>query len=318
MSFNQIKGQDTAINKLREFILRHRIHQSYLFFGPEGVGKFFTARIFAKALNCLKLKGDPCDECISCLKIEKNQHPDVQLIDYGDSEIPIDSIRQLKRQAGLRPYEGRTKVFVIRNAHRLNPDSASALLKTLEEPPANTVIILVTERPSLLFKTIVSRCQLVRFRPFTVAQLEKTLKDDYGLQGWKAYFLARFSEGKLGLALRLNDEDFALEKNEIIDAFGFPKRRFSNQNKKIERDKLRMIFSVLTSWFRDLYMVKSGSLSSVINIDRQDDILRLQKDFSFRDLDKIINFISEGCLYLEQNINPKIILLNLNNLICKF
>jgi len=327
MSFKDIKDQDKAIQILKEHIRQSRLSHGYLFIGPEGVGKKMAAKALAKALNCENEALDSCDRCVSCLKIEKNQHPDVSIIDAstplnsnyeqsksetGNSQaIKIGHIRQLQKDINLKPYEAKLKVFIIDNAHNLTPEASNALLKILEEPPAKSLIILVSAKPTLLFKTIISRCQVVKFYPLAREQLREVLSRDYGLETNLAHFLAYFCEGRLGKALALKDTDILREKNRIIDTFAlYGKSGFENLS--IKREDVRNILNILTTWFRDIYLIKIGMPHlELINFDRKSELLKFMQHFSFMDLDEILNCISDSLSYLEQNINTKLLLSNL-------
>ena len=312
MSFQDIKGQDKALNILEGYIEQSRLGGSYLFVGAEGVGKKLVAKTLAKALNCQTKTLDSCDECASCIKIEKNQHPDIHIIETGDSEIKIEYIRQLQREINLKPYEAKIKVFIIDNAHNLTAEAANALLKILEEPPGNSLIILLTDKPALLFKTIISRCNLLKFLPLTRERLKEMLKKDYHLDNNIAHFLAYFSEGRLGRALRLKDAEILKEKNRIIDKFALsPNLNLESLAIKNKED-VRGYLNILASWFRDIYLVKIGmSHCEIINFDRKDELLKSMSHFSFLDLNEILYSISDSLLYLEQNINIKLLLYNL-------
>ncbi len=228
MTFDRIVGQLGAVSRLKSYVDSGAVDGTYLFTGPEGVGKALTAAAYAKAVNCLTEGSYGCEECVSCRKIDKGQHPDIHVIDQGGNEIEggakdddqalssgreesgeikIGLIRALQEAMNYRPYEARKKIFIVNNAHNLNPDSANAFLKTLEEPPADSIIILVSGKPSLLLPTIRSRCRVVKFYPMDRAVLRGYLLDNGGSLGVKdpahAHFLAFFSEGSLGTALRL-------------------------------------------------------------------------------------------------------------------
>jgi DNA polymerase-3 subunit delta' len=328
MSFKDIKGQDKPIQILKNYIEQLHLQGSYLFVGPQGIGKKLVAKTLAKTANCLNKTSDSCDACASCLKIEKNQHPDVYLIDAAtainiddaqnksssvDSEaIKIDQIRQLQKEISLKPYEGRAKVFIIDNAHNLTAEASNAFLKTLEEPPKDSLIILVTDKPALLFKTIISRCKILKFSSFKRKELEDLLKKEYDLDNLNAHFLAYFSEGRLGCALRLKEEGILNEKNMIFDKF-ILSPGFNLENLPIQKkDQLRCYLNILAAWFRDLYLIKVGlPHQELINFDRKDALLRLMNRFSFLDLNEIFNSISDTILYLEQNINIKLLTYNL-------
>jgi len=314
MAFRDIKGQDKAVSLLKTYLDNAQLSGAYLFIGPEGVGKYLAARTFAKAVNCQEQEGDSCDLCPSCLKIDKKGHPDVYFIEPTESEaIWIEVIRQLKKDIALRSYEGKFKVFVINDAHRLSPEASNALLKILEEPPKASLIILVTAKPNLLFKTIISRCKAVRFYALGVSCLEGILKQDYHLDTSLAHFLAFFCEGRIGRSLRLNDPSVLRKKNKIIDIFtisGTP--QLDELAKESTKEDLRGYLGMLSSWFRDIYLIKAGMpYSGLINLDRRDELLKHMNRYNWFELDEIFKSISDSFAYLDQNLNIKLILSNL-------
>ena len=313
MAFSAIKGQDKPIEIIKAFIKNSRFEGGYLFTGPEGVGKMMAARALAKSLNCsASLSADSCEECPSCKKIENNQHPDVHIISGEESQIKIEAIRHLQKDMSLRPYEGESKVFIIDNAHTLTPEASNCLLKILEEPPKKSLLILISDKPGLLFKTVISRCKIIKFQPLQRHELESILKKDYNLEDELAHFLAYFSEGRLGRALKLKDEDIFFRKNDVIDKFvlsansgveGFPAQK---------REDVRSLLNILATWFRDIYLLKTGSPEQdLINFDRRKELMKSLERFSFPDLDTILNNISTAISCLEQNVNTRLLLYNL-------
>lgn len=313
MSFGDIKGQASPIEIIKGYIKQPSSSRSYLFSGPDGIGKRLSAKTLSKALNCQTQAIDSCDRCSSCLKIEQNQHPDVHLIDDSDSNsIKIEDIRTLQKSINLRPYEGRKKVFIIDNAHNLTSEAANALLKILEEPPKDSVLILVSSKIMLLFKTIISRCQILKFYPMERTALEALLKNDYGLNDGQAHFLSFFSEGRLGFALKLKDTDIFKEKNRIIDEFCIGKKSNFNNFAALDKQEFRDMLNILAAWFRDIYLVKSGlPYRQLINLDRKQDLARAVELYSFLRLDEALNCLSDSLLRLKQNINVKLLLSNL-------
>lgn len=313
MSFQAIKGQDKPIQILKGHLGLSRLSGSYLFVGEEGIGKKLVARTLAKALNCPEAGPDSCDECATCLKIEKNRHPDVHLLETGASDsIKIEYIRQLQKEINLKAYEGRKKVFIIDDAHNLTADAQNALLKVLEEPPAESLIILVSAKPALLFKTITSRCKVVRFYPLPRNTLEEILRKDFLLGIDLAHFLAYFCEGRLGRALKLKDADILAEKNRVIDGLALARKSGQEGLPADSRNNLRVYLNILATWFRDIYFVKMGMpYSELINLDRKDELLKVTADYSLFDLEEIFKALSSSLLFLEQNINAKLLLSNL-------
>jgi DNA polymerase-3 subunit delta' len=313
MSFKDIKGQDKPVEILKNYIKSSRLTGTYLFLGEEGIGKYLVARTLAKAVNCLSLEGDSCDSCSSCLKIDKNQHPDIHFIEPEPSDaIKIEYMRDLKKDINLRPYEAKKKVFVINDAHRLTAEAANALLKTLEEPPANSLIVLVSSKATLLFKTIISRCKIIRFCPLESSMLKDILGKDYGLDNNLAHFLAYFFEGRIGSILRLKDTDVLKDKNRIIDEFTISRHPDIGSFPVPNKEVMRRCLNILAAWFRDIYLIKTGiPHSELINLDRKDELLKVMNRYSWRDLDESLDSISDSFLSLEQNINLKLLFSNL-------
>lgn len=304
---------------LQDSIRNNRLASSYLFTGPEGVGKNLVALTLAKALNCEKSSFDACDECVSCQKIDKLNHPDLHLLGAvsGDNEdesevIKIEAIRQLQREINLRPYEAKTKVFIINNAHQLTAEASNALLKILEEPPAHSLIILITAKPSLLFRTIISRCRILKFASLPRLELKEILKKEHHLPEDEAHFLASFCEGRIGFGLKMKDSAIFREKNTIID--GFSRYADSNYETSLPQDRatIRKHLNILSIWLRDIYLAKAGVQGEeIINFDRRYELSKLAKDYSFSDLDIAFKAVSDSLLYLEQNINTRLLLSNL-------
>ncbi len=327
MAFKDIKGQEKPVERLKAFLRQERLAGAYLFTGPQGVGKTLAAFTFAKALNCLNDDADACDACASCVKINSSQHPDVHLIDASlpagaageqkarkqeaGAEIKIEYIRQLESQISLRPYEGRQKVFIIQDAHNLNQESANAFLKTLEEPPAHSVIILISAKPELLFKTVLSRCRTVKFFSLNRGALAAVLKDEYHCDETLTHFLSYFCEGRLGLALQLKQRDILREKNKAIDDFIFSTNNVFENTRAHHRDTLKMHLNIAATWFRDIYVIKAGlPAQEIINLDRKDELMKFSSRYSLADLDRVFDCICDSLSYVNQNINVKLLLSN--------
>ncbi len=314
MSFEDILGHDRPIKILKSYLQSGRIPSALLFLGPGGIGKGMVARRLAGALNCTEDSIDLCGQCPSCLKIEKNQHPDFYIIGASDdknngdtSAVKIDQIRQLQNRISLKAYAAKFKVVIIENAHNLTAESSNALLKVLEEPPPDTVFMIISSKPTLLFKTIISRCQILRFSALPPAELEIILKKDYGLTTQEAHFLAYFSEGRLGGALKHRDDGLFRQKNTIIDSFRSDVKRLPDYLE--DRDTIRLSFSLLAGWLRDLYLLKSGARDEeLINLDQKERLSEAVRRYRFSDLDEALRQVSNSSLYLEQNVNSKLLL----------
>lgn len=312
MRFADILGHEKPLAIINAYIQGSAFSGGFIFSGPEGIGKRMVAKIIAQELNCAAQGAKPCGLCDSCRKIEKSAHPDLHIIENGEAQIKIEDIRGILREASFKPYEGAMKVFIIDNAHKLNTEAANSLLKTLEEPPKSTLIILITHKPQNIIKTVLSRCKMIKFPSLVRAQLEDFLIKNYSLDKLSAHFLAYYAEGRLGLALKLKDSLQLQEKNKIFDSFVLSVKPLDRNLMGQSKEQLRFSLNILASWFRDLYLLKAGLRDKeIIHLDRQEDLLKLTPQYSFKQLDDIMATISESTLYLEKNINSKLLLHNL-------
>lgn len=182
MALRDIIGQDRAINILLKTIQRRRLPSSYLFAGESGIGKKLAAINLAKVLNCLNASNrdaegiDACDECPSCRKIDSGIHPDFLLVSPEGGLIRIEEIRAIDDLLSLKAFEGIYKVVVVDDADMMNQSAANAFLKTLEEPPENSLIILISSNPDRLPDTIRSRCSRINFTPLALEACEEIIK----------------------------------------------------------------------------------------------------------------------------------------------
>ena len=257
--WGDIVGHKDLIEILRGFVRTGRLPHALLFSGPAGVGKTMVAREFFKAVNCLERTGDTCDVCRSCLKARSGSHPDYLAVTPANGRILVEGIRGVISEVGLKPFEARTRFVVIEPAEQMNKASANALLKTLEEPPDATLIILVSHNPSLLLPTIVSRCQVLRFAPLDAAAFTKGPMDQTFL---------RLTSGTLG-GLKDFDQDLVLRiRAEILQAIrgGDPvhlaKKYFPSQEKGA--DLLPLVALLAESLIRDLFVLAGGG-EAIIN-----------------------------------------------------
>jgi len=312
MRFSDCLGHERPLSIIKAHLADNRFLGAYIFSGPEGIGKKMVAKIIAQQLNCTAKVERPCENCSSCLKIQKEEHPDLHIIQNGQAQIKIEDIRGILRQANFRPYEGASKVFIIDNAHKLNSEAANSLLKVLEEPPKDVLIILITHKPQNIIKTVLSRCKAVKFSPLIRDKLENVLIENYALDKTTAHFLAFYAEGRLGLALRLKDTPLLQEKNKIFDAFILSAKPLDYNILGQNKEQLQVCLNILASWFRDIYLLKCGSSDKeTIHLDRHGDLLKAARQYSYKQLDEIIWAISESAVYLEKNVNSKLLLHNL-------
>jgi len=242
MNFSSIIGQDRPVGILQRALANDALAHAYLFSGEPGIGKRTTALVLAAALNCDASGPDGgCGVCPSCRKVASGSHPDVHVLmpesedqrfleaasaaeaRKASDEIKIDQVREAQDRIALRPFEGRKKVLIVDGAEAMNEASSNAFLKTLEEPPGETLIVLVTSLPRDLLPTIRSRCQELQFQPLPRRALADLLRERRGLTEEDAWFLAALSRGSIGraLAMEAQEEREARERFlSLVDGLG--------------------------------------------------------------------------------------------------
>ena len=222
MSFKDVLGHERPIKLLQHAIQEDKVVNSYLFLGNEGIGKKWVALQFAKTLNCLKFKnkkGDACDQCISCKKIDHHLHPDVLLIEPEGQTLKVDRVREMLKDLAYRPYEGQRRVCILSAADRMAPHMSNTLLKTLEEPPLHTVIILLANNRRLMLPTVLSRCQSIQFNPLPTPSVSHWLMEQKGINEMEAHLLAALSEGSPGKALEIQEEIAQIPREDLLKSW---------------------------------------------------------------------------------------------------
>lgn len=210
-TFEEIVGQNHVVRTLRNALVSGRIHHAYLFAGPRGTGKTTTARLLAKAVNCLAPEGErPCNECEICVAINEARLLDLIEIDAA-SNTGVDDVRVLRERVGFRPNEARYKVYVIDEVHMLSNAAFNALLKTLEEPPGHAIFVLATTEPHKILPTVLSRCQRFDFHRISIGQMVDRLswlaeQEDIEAEDQALELIARQATGSMRDAESLLDQ----------------------------------------------------------------------------------------------------------------
>ncbi len=209
MSFAQIKDQKVAVQLLHGIIKKQRVPSGLLFWGPYGTGKRMTAFEFAKAVNCQSGSGDACDTCLPCRKANHGNHADINIVKPVSKTriIRVDQINDIIETSMFRPVEGGKRVFLIEDADRMNEAAQNHFLKTLEEPPSQTIFVLLTERPRRLLPTIRSRCQPIRFGSLHLATVAEIIQEECSFDEEHAYAIAALSRGSISRAKDLVKND---------------------------------------------------------------------------------------------------------------
>ncbi len=270
MGFNNLIGNDTSKEILLNTLKEGRLSHSYIFSGPSGIGKKLFAIEFAKLINCnaeLENRPDDCG-CSSCSKIEKMIHPDVMLFEYeGEKTIKIDQVRSdLEEKVFLSPFESRYKIFILDDAERMNNNAQNAFLKTLEEPPKDSIIILLTQSLNFIIPTIKSRCQIINFTNIKNEDIQSMLLENPSIDDQNIATAVKLSRGSIGKALNI-DKDHIDFRNKITEKLisirpDRPSEIFSLyemlelDSKDKGPEHLNNIFGIISDWVRDLILVK--------------------------------------------------------------
>lgn len=218
MLFDNIQGQESALAILRHALVGDRLGHAYLFTGPTGVGKKRTALALAQALLCDDKPREGCGVCAGCVSVAAGTHPDLFVVApvAGKRDVTIDQVRDLQRLLGLHAVRGGKKVALLDDAHLLNPAAQSALLKILEEPPGDALLILCTVNSATLSRPLLSRCQQVRFAALPLSVVEDLLVREHGKDPATAHALALYSRGSLGRAVALDPQVFTEERQYAV------------------------------------------------------------------------------------------------------
>jgi DNA polymerase III subunit delta' len=313
IALSGIKGQERAVSVLSRAAARKRVAHAYLFEGIEGCGKKTTALAFAAGLFCGA--PNPCGTCPSCRKMLKLQHPDLHMVEPDGQFIKIDQVRELQRELSYRPVEAPLKVAVIEAAERMNPAAGNALLKTLEEPPGNSVLILLSENAPGMLPTVLSRCQRLAFSPLPSEALQEILIDE-GFEPEAARYAAVMAGGSLAKAREavseaggarrrdLLEEVTAVSVREIASLFSLAEKLGK------DRETATEALDLLKGLFRDILFLGRG-VPEIVNDDLRPLLEREAERRSPEETAEILEFIIRGEQAVRRNVNPRLTMENL-------
>lgn len=306
MSFENIIGQDIAVNSLKGMIAQDTARGSYLFFGPDGVGKRTAAIEFAKVINC---------DDIASRKIDSGNHPDVFIIypEGKSGSIKIEKIREIIYQVSLKPYEAKKRIFIINDAEAMTLEAQNALLKVLEEPPQHHILILTTSNAAALLSTVLSRCKVLKFYSLGQDRIQEFL-EARGMEEKEAVLFSHMAMGSLGRAMELKKGDIIARRDQVVNDFFLRKSALLKEN-VLSGDLVKNIgqsLYMLLCWYRDLLVSKfTQAPDELLNADRSREIFSYASRFSREKLQKDVLAIMETIGHVRANVNPKIALFNL-------
>ena len=311
--FDSVVGHEEIISHLQNAIRLGKVSHAYIFGGEHGAGKKLLASMFAMTLQCQEQGIEPCMKCVSCRKALSKNHPDIISVTHEKpGSIGIDEIRaQVINDVGIRPYESPYKIYIINDADKLTLQAQNALLKTIEEPPAYAVILLLADNPDALLPTITSRCVLLSLKPVGDKLVKEYLMERMHSPDYQAEIQAAFAQGNIGRARqRADSSEFAeLTANalqllkhakdmavyELVDAI----REMSG-----EKENIYDYLELFLMWFRDVLLFKAAK--EVDNLVFREEINYIKEraiTSSYEGLEKIIQAIHTAESRLRANVN---------------
>lgn len=311
--FQDVVGHQEVITHLKNAISMNKVSHAYIIGGEAGSGKKMLATLFATTLLCEKQGTDPCMECPSCKKAESRNHPDIIYVTHEKpNTISIDEIRgQLINDVQIKPYESRYKIYIIDEAQKLTLQAQNALLKTIEEPPAYAVILLLADNPDALLPTISSRCVILNLKPVADNLVKDYLMEHMHVPDYQAEIDASFAQGNIGKAERIAK---SAEYGEIMEnalklakyADEMPLSELVEEIRKLTADKNNMddYLDILSMWFRDVLLFKATREVDTLVFKQEINAIRERaKKSSYEGLEKILNSIRTAGVRLRANVN---------------
>jgi len=317
MSFLDIYGHERQIAILKKALASKRVGHAYLFSGINAIGKRTLAGEFAKALNCEQAESlhDACEKCSSCLKAQHASHADIIFVEAEGQFIRINAIREIQERMKFRPLEGGWRAVIINDADKMNDHAANALLKTLEEPSAANILILISSRPYSMPATIISRCRHMRFNPLPAHAVFQFLVEKKGMDAQKASLLAGLSGGSAGRALELDQEDVAAYRADIMQLLMMAKKDDPISLLKLvsnfgqDKKKIKQGMEIISSFFRDALILKeTRKQEMLINADNSSFINALSQRLSGEQILQNISLLARSWETIELNVNKTLTL----------
>jgi DNA polymerase-3 subunit delta' len=333
--FTRLIGNDEVKDALRRLLANGRVPGSLLFTGEEGIGKKLFALEIAKALNCRNRQGvEACDECSSCRRISRStfppfgkddddkarmvwsEHGDVAMARAYKQIIRVGPMRELEREANFRPFEGAARVFIVEDADYMNDAASNALLKTLEEPPPTTHLVLLTSNPTALLATIRSRCQIIRFAPIAPAEIETFLTKQRDVPAADARLLARTARGSIGRALAGDVETYRERRESMLAVL----KALTLSGDRVQllrsaeglaaakdRGEYEQRLDVLETLIRDAWaLALERPVETTVNSDLLNDLEQIATDLKSSQAASWLSQIEELRAALEVNINRRV------------
>jgi DNA polymerase-3 subunit delta' len=316
MSWDML-GHQWAVELLQGHVAHSEVRHAYLFTGPQGVGRRTLAIRLAQALNCQQppAPGTPCLQCRNCQQIARMEHPDLAVVaaDQVGGTLKVDQVRELQHSLSLAPYAARYRVALLLRFEEAHISAANALLKTLEEPPQQVVLILTAESAETQLPTIVSRCEVLRLRPLSFEEVSQGLHDRWGIAAEESHLLAHISGGRPGYALRLHQNPELLQQRSawlddharMLDSSRVERFAYAEALSK-DRGVLSAALQVWASLWRDVMIQASGAAAPIANLDRSEEVGVLAERFGLEGACQTLAVLNHTQDLLGRNANARL------------
>lgn len=312
-AFRDIVGQKQIKTNLQNAIKMQKVSHAYIINGEKSSGKEFISRAFSQTLLCEKGGDEPCGECHSCIQAENRNHPDIRYITHEKpASISVDDIRaQISSDVSIKPYSGAYKFYIVNEAEKMTVQAQNALLKTLEEPPAYVVIMLLTTNSGSFLQTIRSRCVEMDMKPVSNAELKEYLMTEVKVPDYKADVCVAFAQGNVGKAREMaGSDDFTAVQSATLNLVKGV--RDMELNEAVASIKAMAEYKVdpgefldiIAIWYRDVLIFKAtGESDQLVFRDELSTIRRVAQRSSYTGIEEVLEALRKARLRLDSNVN---------------
>lgn len=316
--FQDILGHEQIIEHLQNAIKTDKVSHAYILDGPDMSGKKMIADAFAMTLECEKKGTEPCMECHSCKQALGKNQPDIIYLQHEKpNTISVDDIRsQINNDIGVKPYSSPYKVYIVDEAEKMNVQAQNALLKTIEEPPAYAVILLLTNNAEIFLPTILSRCVRLSLKAVPDEKIKAYLMENYEVPDYKADVCVAFAQGNVGKAIELAEsEDFNEIKNSALQLIkrldDIELYEMTEAVKQISNYKLKIndYFDLIMIWYRDVLLYKATA--DVNKLIFKEEVYEIKKEASrssYGGIENILEALEKAKIRLNANVNFNLVI----------
>lgn len=311
--YTDVLGHENIINQIKAAVRNNMVSHAYIFNGEDGSGKRMVAKAFAQALLCERDEEEGCGECRFCKQTINDNNPDLVWVSHEKpASIGVEDVKeQLVQDIEIKPYNGRYKVYIIDEAEKMTVQAQNAVLKTIEEPPAYSVIIFLTNNDEMFLPTIMSRCLVLNFKPLAENVISDYLMTNYKLPEYEAGMCAAYSQGRLGKAVMLAESgDFANIKDEALrlvkNVYTYDIPDLVDAVKKVSAYKINITdyIDILQMWYRDVLLFKvTKDANRLVFTDEINAIRKQASKSSYEGLEKILEGLVTAKTRLRANVN---------------